>query len=63
MTLGHFIYIPLVLLFGLVVGHTLGRKSAEREAAEHNARAQASGTTRRRRRRRASATDEDDASE
>ena len=34
MTLGHFIYIPGMLLLGIVIGFVLGGRKAELEAGE-----------------------------
>ncbi|MCA9706020.1 MAG: hypothetical protein KDK70_09255 [Myxococcales bacterium] len=40
MTLAHFIYIPGVLLFGIVVGYVLGGRAAQLAKAEHEDRAE-----------------------
>jgi hypothetical protein len=34
MTLGHFIYIPGILLLGIVIGYVLGGRRAELEASD-----------------------------
>lgn len=54
MTLAHFIYIPGVLLFGVVVGYILGGRAAEMaraEKSEKDARRQARAEARRARER------------
>ena len=38
MGVGHILYVPLVLIIGLVIGWALGKRAAEQEAARHNAR-------------------------
>ncbi|MCX4239842.1 hypothetical protein [Paraliomyxa miuraensis] len=40
MTLAHFIYIPGVLLFGIVVGYILGGRAAQMSKAEADDKAQ-----------------------
>lgn len=40
MTLAHFIYIPGVLIFGIVVGYILGGRAAELAKAEGDEKAQ-----------------------
>ena len=40
MTLAHFIYIPGVLLFGIVVGYVLGGRAAQMADAEQQDKAQ-----------------------
>ena len=51
MTVGHLLYIPAILIVGLIVGYTLGQRAAERQAAEHNSRVERQGRRRRRRKR------------
>ncbi|MCA9656072.1 MAG: hypothetical protein H6712_16940 [Myxococcales bacterium] len=54
MTLAHFIYIPGVLLFGVVVGYILGGRAAElarAEKGEKDARREARAEARRARER------------
>ncbi len=38
MTVEHFIFIPCVLLVGLVIGYSLGGRAAKREIEERRAR-------------------------
>ncbi|MEM9459891.1 MAG: hypothetical protein AAGF11_37290 [Myxococcota bacterium] len=40
MTLAHFIYIPGVLIFGIVVGYVLGGRAAQMAQAEQEDKAQ-----------------------
>lgn len=50
MTLGHFIYIPGILLLGIVIGYVLGGRAtaiADADAAEKDARAAARDARRR----------------
>ena len=50
MTLGHFIYIPGILLLGMVIGYVLGGRAAEvtrRDDAEKDARRSAREARRR----------------
>ncbi|MEL6179971.1 MAG: hypothetical protein AAFS10_13515 [Myxococcota bacterium] len=61
MTVGHLLYIPAMLIVGLIVGYTLGLRAAERQAAEHNSRAERRGRRRRRRSGRAADSSEPEA--
>jgi hypothetical protein len=38
MTVEHFIFIPCVLLLGLVIGYSMGARAAKRELEERRAR-------------------------
>lgn len=40
MTLAHFIYIPGILVFGIVVGYVLGGRAAQMAQAEQDDKAQ-----------------------
>jgi len=41
MTLAHFVYIPGILLVGIVIGYVLGGRAAVTASADKDARAQA----------------------
>lgn len=64
MTTGHIFYIPVVLLVGLILGYSMGRRAEEQAQARHGERAggreRRRGRAGRRRRRRVSDDDSED---